>query len=231
VVGQGSCKLLKLTSSGYKGLAGADLDSERKRLTGATTAGPVASTSSAAAAPRAAVPSVPATQAARGPYAGYTSYTQHVRKQQPPSYPSYETSTTNNPYAPTQQSHMQQPAYRQPQQSYGALYAASGSLTQSPHLCQQQAPAPVPAMPPPPPRAATGTPSNAGLPPPPKRDNAGWNNAPPVAPPPHAPSHLNLNKPTATRAPFPNGAFTCVFSSRIALRQSRNWEQDTYCRV
>lgn len=196
---------LKLTPSGYKGSTGADLDSERKRLTGATTT-PVASTSAAAAAPRAAVPPVPATQVARGPYAGYTQPA--VPTQQQPSYPSYEASTTNNPYAPTQ--HTQQPAYGQPQQSYGAPYAASGSLTQPPHL-RQQPPAPVPSLPPPPPRAANGTPSNTGLPPPPKQV-AGWNDAPPVAPPPRAPSHLNLSKPAPITAPFPNAAPSPGFS-------------------
>ncbi|KDR76547.1 hypothetical protein GALMADRAFT_66967 [Galerina marginata CBS 339.88] len=223
-------KFLKLTPSGYKGSTpGADLESERKRLIEATTAGPVASTStSAAPAPsttaRAAAPAgVPSSTSTRNAYGGYTGYAAAPgqpavapQQQQVPSAYAPAAGTTNQ-YAPSgavQQQQQQAPSFQQ--QSYGhttqpnyTSQYGQASLTQPPHLRQQQPPVPVSI--PPPPRAANGTP-NSTLPLPPKRDNGGWNDAPAVLATNRAPAALNLNKPSAIMTPFPNATPSPAFS-------------------
>jgi len=213
-------RFLKLTPVGYKGSsAGADLESERKKLLGAANSGPVASSSASTSKTTvpAAAPAAPAKQA----YAGYTGYNVQpsVPQQQPAVYHAYETqsaaSNVNNPYAPVS-SQQQQPHYSSnpPAPSYTNPYNAHNSLTQPPHLRPQQAPSHPVASIPPPPRAANGTPSNTGAPPPPKRDPGGWNDAPTVAsrPPSRAPVALNLNKPAAITSPFPNAAPSPAYS-------------------
>ncbi|KAF8168890.1 hypothetical protein BJ912DRAFT_1048573 [Pholiota molesta] len=185
-------RFLKLTPAAYKGLApGADLDSKRKRLIQATTAGPVASTSTAAApaaVPARSVPA-PATRAAYGAPTTWNAPAQPISHQPPATYPSYE--APSNPYAPT---------------------AAQTQPVYAPHLRAPAPPAPA-SIPPPPARAANGTPSNAGPPPPPKRDNGGWNDPPAALPASRAPPALNLHKPAVITSPFPHAAPSPGFSS------------------
>ncbi|KAF9486167.1 hypothetical protein BDN70DRAFT_846626 [Pholiota conissans] len=204
-------RFLKLTPAGYKGSApGADLDSKRKRLIEATTAGPVASTSTAAAA--AAAPAQPTrtvpAQATRAPYGGSTSWNAPAQAvpQQQQAYSSYEApAATNNPYAPAAaQNQPVQPTYGQPTtQGYAPYGHTSSSLTQPPHM-RAAAPPVAAAVLPPPPRVGNGTPSNLAPPPPPKRDNGGWNDPPAALPANRPPPALNLNKPAVITTPFPN---------------------------
>ncbi|KAF8156599.1 hypothetical protein B0H34DRAFT_467700 [Crassisporium funariophilum] len=211
---------LQLTPSGYKGSApGADLSSARKRLINATTttksaaavAGPSSGVNRMIPVGPAAASAAAAAAAARTPYGGYPSYSASAQPaiphQQPASFPAYEANATStNPYGPSVTQQPQQ--HQQPQ--YGATNTGPGyngynSLTQPPHLRQQQSLAHTPASVPPPPRAANGTPSNAGGPPlPSKRDNGGWNDAPAMGPASRGPAALQLNKPAAITSPFPN---------------------------
>uniref|UniRef100_A0A8H7XM78 Protein transport protein SEC31 n=1 Tax=Psilocybe cubensis TaxID=181762 RepID=A0A8H7XM78_PSICU len=219
---------LKLTPAGYKGATpGADLESERKRLVAATTAGPVASTSTAVPAPVTSTaaptrgpyaPSVAQTQAPSQPYATRYGPTGGEPKPPVPQQQSAYAPPTQSAYAPpaAQQSAYAPPAtqtgYAPPANNYQNPYNRSTSLTQPPHLRQ---PPPQPdSFGPPPPRAQNGTPSNSNIPPapPPKRDTSiGWND-PVNVPSSRPPAALNLNKPAAITSPFPNAPATPGYS-------------------
>ncbi|KAF9004641.1 hypothetical protein BDQ17DRAFT_1354419 [Cyathus striatus] len=134
----------------------------------------------AAAAPPAPIPQVTTVPPATSTYGSYN----------PPQ-------PAPGPYAPS--------ASTQPQTSYA-------SFTHSPYGPQStpqshQAPLPPPpvrAAVPPPPRNMTGTPNGgvAQL----KKDAGHWNDPPVVKPPSRAGSSLNIGKPAAITAPFPNAA-------------------------
>ncbi|KAF9527633.1 hypothetical protein CPB83DRAFT_815128 [Crepidotus variabilis] len=211
-------RFLELTPTGYKGSTpGSDLESERKRLVGATGK-PVVTPS---AAPVAAAG--PSRVAAVGPSglgpsrSMYPAYSSHQGGHQPPApvqqssaYSGYEPpSTVNNPYAPQQTTQQPLPPVRQGVQN-NPYAPPLNSLVQPPHMRPTLPPGPPQpaAIPPPPQRGANGARSGTATPPPPpKRDASGWNDAP-VVPVNRAPSALNLSKPSAITAPFPNAAST-----------------------
>lgn len=207
---------MKLTPSGYKG---SDEGVRRARLLKVMT--PVVSAPGTVA--RAAV--VPAASGYRS--SGYPSSYPVQQPQQSVLSPAqgqpftpYNTTTispatapsfTNPAYVPAntavhtpQQPQQQPPQYITPAGNtpYSTFNSTAASLTNPPHLRNQQPQPATTMVPPPPPAGGRGTPGPAALTPPPRKRESGWNDAPVI--PNKAPSTLNLAKPNAITSPFPN---------------------------
>ena len=206
---QEAARIIKLTPPAYSGPAGADFASDRKRFIEATsaakTAAPaVAAQPSSSQAPwstynRTAAPTYPYQAPSGGarppiPSQPISSYAPSQPSQPSGPYAPSAPSQPTGPYAPPVGS---QPGFNQPPSGYNP------SLTQPPHLRHPPPTGPggVPIPAPPPSRSAAGGPPPPGPALPPKAE--GWND-PPKLPAGRSPPSLNLNKPAAITAPFPN---------------------------
>ena len=217
---------LKLTPVDYKGSTSSDLSVGRDRLLVAAniTAAP------SSPADRAAVPvtsNVRAAPASSG-YGGYSQYTTQAQPMAPVSQATAPQPSVYAPYNPTGSSAApqptnlsynqsnptpaQQPTFATASSAYSNPYNAQASLTQPPHLRNQNQPQPMQSMLPPPPRAFNETLAPGPPPPaPPKRqENGGWNDAP-VMNAGRGSGGLNFNKPAAITSPFPNASPTSTF--------------------